>query len=228
MQFPMAYDKTAQTGEYDISRKKIMLKKIIAFFVVSVLILASVMVVRHYFYILDSYYYSAEFHVNFMNNNLKSANIELVTDYFKSLKTIPKIFPFLLFAYLIKNFWLFFSKPILVSVITSAAGLYQSAVLNYISLLSIGLISFGLGIFFLGDIVPLFFKKKGWQDVPAFKKYITYGITGALFSIPIMPIVIPAFLSALIRIGIKPAATIMLVSFVIRLFLLISFPNIFI
>ncbi len=149
-------------------------------------------------------------------------------DYFKSFKSVPKIFPMLLFTYLIQNFWVLFSKPILVAAIISAAGLAESVALNYISLLLTGLISFWLGIFFLGDIVLLFLKKKCLQDVSASKKYITYGITGALFSIPIMPVIIPAFLSALIRIRIKPMVMIMLVSFIIRLLLLISLPNIFI
>lgn len=224
----MTYDTTKQTAEYEISRKKIVLKKIAALVFLALLGLVSAMVVRHYFYVLDSYYYSAEFHVNFMKNNLGSGNIELITDYFKSLKTMPKIFPFLLFAYLIKNFWLFFSKPILVSAITSAAGLYQSAVLNYISLLFIGLISFGLGIFFLGDILPLLLKKKDWMDVSPSKKYITYGIAGALFSMPVMPVIIPAFLSALVRIRVKSLLMIIMAGSLIRLLLLISLPDAFI
>jgi len=224
----MAYDKTGATGRYEISRRKILFKKTIAFVVFAFLILVSIMVVRHYFYILDSYYYSAEFHVNFIMNNLRSANIALFIDYFSSLKTTPKIFPMLLFAYFIQNFWVLFSKPILVAAITSAAGLPQSAVLNYMGLLFSGIISFWLGIFFFGDIFPMLFKKQDWQDVSALKKNMTYGITGALFSTPIMPIIIPAFFSALVRIRIKSMLMIMMVCFMIRLLLLISFQNFFI
>ena len=113
MEFPVTYEKIGYTGKSVISRRNILLKKCIAFIVLVVLVLVAVKVAHHYFYILDSYYYSGEFHVNFIKNNLGSGNIELVTDYFASIKTIPKIFLFLLFAYLIKNFWLLFSKPIL-------------------------------------------------------------------------------------------------------------------
>jgi hypothetical protein len=208
--------------------KKIFLKKVTALAVLAILILVSIMVVRHYFYVLDSYYYSAEFHVNFMKNNLRIANIELFTDYFESLETITKIFPMLLFSYLIQNFWVLFSKPILVSVTTSVVGLPPSTVLNYISLLLTGLISFWIGIFFFGDILPVLFKRKDWQDVSASRKYIAYGITGALFSVPIMPVIVPAFLGALARIRIRSVIMIMMIGSMIRLLLLITLSNAFI
>lgn len=224
----MTYDKIGHADNNFISRKKILFRKGIALILFAVLIVISIIVVRHYFYILDSYYYSAEFHINFMKNNLGNRNTELLTDYFKSLKTMPKMFTFLLFAYLIKNFWLLFSKPIFVSVITAAAGLYQSVILNYISLLLIGIVSFGIGIFFFGDILLLFFENKSWTNMSPLNKYIAYGIAGTLFSIPIVPVIIPAFLSAIFRIKIRPMIVIMMTGFMFQILLLISLPNLFI
>jgi len=228
MQFLMTYDKTVSNSTFEISRKKVLIKKTIALAVLAVVILVSIVVVRHYFYLLDSYYYSAEFHVNFLKNNLRNANIELFADYFKSLQTIPKIFSMILLAYFIQNFWILFSKPILVSAITSAVGLPQSVALNYISLLLTGFLSFGLGIFLLGDIIPFFLKKKNWLDVSASRKFIACGIAGTLFAIPILPVIIPAFLSALMRIRIAPMLMIMIAGFMTRLFLMISLPYVFI
>lgn len=228
MQIRMTYNKTGRTGEYEISRKRIVLKKIVALAVLAVLALVSVKVFSHYSYLLDSYYYSAEFHVNFMKNNLRSANTELLVDYFKSLETIPKILPLLLFAHIVQNFWVVFSDPVLVAAITSVAGLPQSTALNYASLLLTGLIAFGLGVFFLGDILPVFLKKQDVHDLSVSKKYAACGIAGILFSVPLMPVVIPAFLSALFRIRVKPVLIIMIAGFTIRILLLISLPDIFI
>lgn len=226
MPFPMTYGRTQLSSTFVTSRRKVLLKKTLALVVLALLIFVVFMMIRHYFYILDSYYYSAEFHVNFLKNSLRNANIELLSDYFKSLRTIPGIFPMLLLGYIIQNFWIFFSKPVLVAAITSAVGLPHSLALNYIGLLLTGIISFLVGLFFLGDIVPLLFKKKVLRDESALEKSVVYGITGTLFALPIFPIIIPAFFSALIRIRSASVLIIMMSGFIIRLLLIVSLPNI--
>jgi len=208
------------------TRKSVILKKIIVLFVISVFAIAAVLAVRHYFYILDSYYYTAEFHVLFMQNNLKNANTELYAEYFLSMKTLGKVFPMLLLSYLVQNYCLLFTKPILVAAVTSAFGIIQGALLSYASLLVTGLICFSIGIFFLGDIVPLFQNKFVLINSLNSRIFITGSLFGVLFAVPFVPIAIPATLSAFIRIPFKHILVIMTIGFMIRVIWLISAPEI--
>jgi hypothetical protein len=208
-------------------RKPVIYKKCIALAIVVILVFISLLVVRHFFYILDSYYYTAEFHVMFMKHNLRTGNVELFADYFKSLKNITSVFPMLLGSYLVQDYWLPFSRPILVSAVISAFGIKEGMALGYLSFILVGLISFGIGIFFLGDILFIFKQKMLWGNMTASVKYVTGGIAGILFAFPLIPIVLPATLGALVRMPLKRIIAIMFAAFVIRLGLLVSAPGVF-
>lgn len=185
------------------------------------------LIVRHYFYMLDSYYYTAEFHVLFMKNNLGKENLELFTDYFKSMKTVGKVFPALFTSYLIQNYRIPFSKPILVTAVVSALGIKKGIILSYINFLLIGIISFGIGIFFLGDIFPLLQRKASWINNITAKKKAIGGLFTILFAIPFFAISIPATMSALIRVSFKQILVIMSIGFIIRVIILVLKPDLF-
>jgi hypothetical protein len=218
---------TEQSPGNIAQRKPVIYKKCIALAIVVILVFIAVLVVRHYFYILDSYYYTAEFHVMFMKHNLRTGNVELFADYFKSLKNITSVFPMLLCSYLVQDYWLPFSRPVLVSAVTSAFGIKEGMELGYLSFILVGLISFGIGIFFLGDILFIFGQKTLWSNIGVSAKYLTGGVVGILFVFPLVPIVLPATLGALIRMPLKRIIVIMLAAFVVRLGLLVSAPAIF-
>jgi hypothetical protein len=207
--------------------KSLVFKKGITLAIVIILAFMATLTVRHYFYVLDSYYYTAEFHVLFMKNNLKAGNVELFTDYFKSLDTVIKAFPMLLGSYLVQNYLLPFSKPILVTSVISALGISKGIVLNFISLILVGFISFGLGIFFFGDILPFLQKKIFRLNMILSRPYFTNGALGILFALPFVPVVLPATVSALIRIPVKRLVSIMIMGFTIRLVLLVLIPQMF-
>ncbi len=228
MEIFMAQDKTIQNSGNTFPENALFRKKALALFIIAFLLFISFLIVRHYFYILDSYYYSAEFHTNFMLHNLRDANLELVTEYFKSLATAPKILPMLLYACLIQNGWVLFSKPILVPAVAGALGLPQSAALSFFSFIFTGLVFFGIGVFFLGDILPLLLKRQSLENVSPSKKYSIYGIAGALFAFPVIPLIVPSLFSALVRVRIKPFFVIMLSCVIVRLLLLISLQEVFI
>jgi hypothetical protein len=208
-------------------RKPLFYKKCIALALVILFAFIAVLVVRHYFYILDSYYYTAEFHVMFMKHNLRTGNVELFADYFKSLQNMTSVFPVLLGSYLVQDYWLPFSRPILVSAVISALGATEGIVLGYLSFILVGLISFGLGIFFLGDILFIFQQKMLWRNTAVSAKYLTGGVLGILFAFPPVPIVLPSTLSALVRIPLKRVIVIMLAGFTFRIGLLVLAPGIF-
>jgi hypothetical protein len=208
-------------------RKPVIYKKCIALALVILLALTAVLFIRHYFYILDSYYYTAEFHVMFMKHNLRTGNVELFTEYFKSLKNITSVFPLLLGSYLVQDYWLPFSRPVLVSAVISAFGIKEGMALGYLSFILVGLISFGIGIFFLGDILFIFRQEMLWGNIRASVKYLTGGVIGILFAFPLVPIVLPATVGALIRMPLNRIIVIMLAGFTIRLGLLVLAPGIF-
>ena len=209
-------------------KKPVFYRKCIALGAVILFAFISVLVVRHYFYILDSYYYTAEFHVMFMKHNLRTGNVDLFADYFRSLKNVTSVFPMLVGSYLVQDYWLPFSKPILVPAVISAFGNTEGMTLSYLSFILIGLISFGAGIFFLGDILFIFRPKMLWDNIRISVKYLAGGVTGILFAFPLAPVVLPATLSALFRMPLRTAFVIMCPAFVVRLVLIMFAPGIFI
>jgi hypothetical protein len=208
-------------------RKSVIYKKCIALILVVFLVIVAILVVRHFFYILDSYYYTAEFHVMFMKHNLRTGNVELFMDYFKSLKNVTSVFPMLLGSYLVQDYWLPFSKPILVPAVISAFGIKEGMALGYLSFILVGLISFGIGIFFLGDILFIFQQRMLWGNIRSSAKYLAGGLIGVLFAFPLVPIVLPATLGAVVRMPLKRITVIMSAAFVIRLGLLVSARGVF-
>ena len=82
----------------------------------------------------------------------------------------------LLLSYLVQSLWLPFTRHILFSSITLAFGLPQGVALSYTSFLVTGLICYGIGIFFLGDIIPLLREKILWTQLFVINKYLAGGI----------------------------------------------------
>jgi hypothetical protein len=192
-------------------------RKIVALLLVAVLSLAGFLIVRHYFYILDSYYYTAEFHMMFIQNNLKKADAGLFADYFRSMQSMGKVFPMLVLSYLVQSLWLPFTRHILFSSSASAFGLPQGAALNYTSFLLTGLVCYSIGIFFLGDIIPLLREKIIRTQLFVFNKYLSGGILAVLFAVPFVPISFPAVVGAFIRVPLGRILIIMFVGFALRL-----------
>jgi hypothetical protein len=210
-----------------LERNTIIIKKIIALSILIVIAVVATFIVRHYFYMLDSYYYTAEFHVLFMKNNLGKGNLELFTEYFKSMKKVEKVFPALLASYLIQNYRVPFSKPILVTSVVSALGIKKGIILSYISILLMGIISFGIGIFFIGDVLPLLKKKMTWPNTVISRGRVINSLLAFLFATPFVAVSIPATIGALIRVPFKQILIIMSTAFVIRLILLVLKPDLF-
>jgi hypothetical protein len=206
-------------------RRDIIYKKLFAFGAFFSLLALVVALINHYLYYLNSYCYTAEFYLLFVLNNLKAGNLEVFKDCLTCMSITRLAFPMVLFSHLIQNFWLPFTKQILASAAVSSYGVGIGGILTYLSFLFVGMISFGLGIFFLGDIVPYLTKKNG--NVRVWLNHRSGIPFTLLFAVPYFPILIPGILGGLFRIPLGKFCRLIVIAFGIRLVWLVTFPQMF-
>jgi len=159
---------------------------------------------------LNSYVYTAEFHWLFLTGNLKSANISLLSEYFKALGPLDCL-PNLLLSQVISTFINPFSWPVLAFSIVNAFGPGTAILLNLISASSIGLCTYGLGLFFSGDILALTCKK--YISPPRWMMPALF----ILFCIPYITILLPAILAAFFQVKLKYFFMLMITGLLIRI-----------
>lgn len=215
-----------QTGMSE-KRKKVILRKLLILSSFLLLCIAAFFVSQHYFYMLDSYYYTAEFHYFFMTNNIERGNVALFTDYFGSLGTLAKTFSMLSVSYVIQSYLLPFSPPVLSFAISEAFGMLKGSLLSYLSLFVVGIFSFGLGIFFLGDILPtLQHRVTHLRLFSAGSKNIFTGVFfAALFALPFVAVSIPAIVASFMRFRFRTISLIMLFGLAFRILWIFSFSE---
>jgi len=185
---------------YETKQKSLLKAKLIILAVFIVFTLSGFFLVRHYFYMLDSYAYTAEFHYLFMLNNLKNSDLGLFVDYFKSLGNVTSVFYMLLFGSFIQAFIAPFTSPVLTFAVSSTVGSLKGFFLSYASLLIVGISAFWIGTFFLGDIVPFLKKRYPTFSEQLSNSIFTYCTITFIMSIPFVSIAFPTVLGALIRI----------------------------
>ena len=144
--------------------------------------------------VLDSYLYGLEFHVMFFKNNIRNGNIALLSEYFGTLGPVAG-FPNLLLAEFINHYILLYAAPSLAISLAAAFGKVSGFLLCLIASAVVALVSYGLGRFFLGDILPSFniSIKRDWRLDAAW---------GTLFAVPMLTILCPAILASFFRIRI--------------------------
>ncbi|MCB2183280.1 MAG: hypothetical protein KQH63_14700 [Desulfobulbaceae bacterium] len=195
--------------------KKSLTVKAAILLLLACLLFIVIFLVKRYFYILDAYVYTWEFHLLFAVNNLKKANLELYTEYLQSLGALGSL-PFLFLAHSIQNVYLPFSKHILFAASTQAFGFPIAIVASLLSFLILGCTSYGIGNFFLGDLVPLVSGEK----YKKFRKKMTVSalfFLPATFAVPAIPISLLALLSAFLKIPFIRTIQFMAIGFSIRI-----------
>lgn len=175
-----------------------------------VLISMGYLTVQHFFYFLNSYIYTAEFHWLFMVNNLKAGNIPLMTEYFKTLGPIACI-PNLLLAHGVNTFFALLSWPALAESTITAFGPGVGIILTWAGTGLISLCAFGLGIFFLGDIWAIIGRRL--SSHPEWEVLIPV----SLLCVPYVTTAIPALSAAFFRIRFKTFIPIMAFSLCLRM-----------
>lgn len=218
-------DRVMEQGRYgNFSSIKPALKRkgVVLFVMLSVIVTASLIVYK-YFYYLDAYFYTYEFYWLFNVRNLQAANIELFAEYFSPMGITTEALPQLIFSHFIQNYFLPLSKPILVAAATLAYGTGLGLFFSFLSLVTVGMLSFGLGMFLFGDILP--FLKGGkierFQGTIAGPAALSLPL---LFSIPFIPISVIAIVGAAFKISLRRITQFMLIGFSLRLFLLLTMP----
>jgi hypothetical protein len=178
---------------------------------------ACVWTVRHYFYILDAYYYTAEFHVLFMLNNLKKANMGVFIEYFNSLGSPLAAAPSLFLAHLVQNVWALFSKPILPTVAILSLGGPSGAAATFTVLFLVGLLFYGLGLFFFGDLLAFVLGARNKDQASHRKSVEALSILG--LAAPYLPLFIAMIPAAIFRVPWKRMMMVLACGLVIRMVL---------
>lgn len=217
-----------ENTKIDYDFKKSLVKKTIISGVIFVVACIITGVVHHYFYYLDAYLYTYEFYWLFNIKNIEAANTALFIEYFKPMGISTEALPQILLSYLIQNYYLPFSKPILVSAVKSAFGTGLGFFFNYIALILTSFISFLIGSFFLGDILPIL---KG-KEFGNFRQKITSSIPVSFilplfFSIPWIPVSLVAVAGAFFKFPTLTMGRFMLFGLFIRVLWLLATPSSF-
>jgi Fe-S oxidoreductase/uncharacterized membrane protein YdjX (TVP38/TMEM64 family) len=152
--------------------------------------------VERFMYILDAYVYTAEFHLLFMQSNLEKANIPLFSEYFHSLGPLRGL-PHLVLACFVQNVLKPLTPPILIPSLTAAFGWLRGGLVGVVGMSLTALLFFGIGRFFLGEIMPLLRRSR------ASLSRIAEGATWVLLAAPVVPLVLPAVLGAVTRIRLR-------------------------
>lgn len=149
--------------------------------------------IERFMYVLDAYVYTAEFHFLFMQSNLEKANLPLFSEYFHSLGPLRGL-PHLVLACFVQNVLKPLSPPILIPALSAAFGSLRGGIVGFAGMGLTALLFFGLGRFFLGEVLPLLRRSRA-----SFSR-VTEGTTWALMAVPFVPLALPALLGAVTRI----------------------------
>ncbi|MBU1193352.1 MAG: VTT domain-containing protein [Proteobacteria bacterium] len=173
--------------------------------------------VQHFMYLLDSYLYTAEFHAMLIKNNLLESNVQIFKEYFKALGpagTMLTLMAGTVFNTL-NGFW---PRPILHIGVNQAFGTGLGGLISLVAFLAAGLIFYGMGRFFLGEILPLTRKTKA----PLSRAVAP--ILGLLMIIPHIPLAFPAVLAAFTRVRFRTLCLVLLAALLIRTGILMVLP----
>ena len=207
--------------------RSVLYRKIMALAFLLLFAAGAFIVVRHYFYILDSYYYTSEFHYLFITNNLKEGNLEKFVDYFSSMKTGRQAGAMVFLSHLTQNVMLPFSKQILFGATAGAFGIVKGTLLSYASLFLVGLLTFGIGMFFLAEVLPFLTEKKV-LNCKAWANSTVVRLFPAIVAVPWVPVSAVAILAALFRLPFRRYTLFMAVGLVIRTLWLLIMPGFFV
>ena len=183
---------------------------------IGTLTVITVLVINHYFYILDAYIYTGEFHLMFITNNLKATKIELFSEYLKPM-SLSYALPICLTGMCYSGIGVPSSQIALVSATTEAFGIVTSFLFGLAGFFVLGFLTYGIGTLFLGDIVP-FLKRKNYLQYLQTIETPAAIILPLSFAVPLVPIAYAAVGGAFFKVPFKRMSQFMLIGFTIRIF----------
>lgn len=209
--------KTALTQGNNVVKKGIILA------IIAAIALGGYRLVMYYWYVLDSYFYIGEFYILFASHNLKSANLDIFKECLACMNPMSSGFLMVLYSHFVQNFWLPFTKQILPLAAIASYGLSVGSLFTYLSFLIVAIASFGLGVFFFGDIIP-FIQSKVKRDYSTFLAQISVMPLAALMAIPYIPISFVGITGGAIRIPLKNVLILTALGVAVRAAWLIFLP----
>jgi hypothetical protein len=197
---------------YNLKKSLIVKALIIAAIVLFALMI--VYVIRRYFYILDAYVYTGEFHLLFIKNNLHAAKLEHVTEYFRPMSFFIAL-PIFMAGTCYVGLDSSSSEHVLMQAAVHAFGGPVSFLFGVLGFFFLGLLSFGIGSLILGDIVPLLMKGRyaGYQVRLKKPAFIFFPL---VFALPFVPVVLTAVIGSVSRVPLTRILQCMLVGFIMR------------
>lgn len=179
-------------------------------------------IVYRYFYILDAYIYTGEFHLLFITNNLTAGKVELFNEYLKPMSALFAL-PICLTSACYSGMVFPATDRVLIEATAAAFGAPQTVFFGLAGFLLLGAMSYGAGALLFGDIMP--FLRRG-----AYGEYLLRITTPAAiifplgYAIPWLPIAYLAAGGAFFKVPFNKMLQLMLIGFTVRIFWLLVTP----
>lgn len=177
--------------------------------------------VLRYWHILDAYVYTLEFHIMFQANNLAAANLRLFTEYFRDMGLRGQLWVMALLSLFIQNFRLPWTPPVVGLALVAAFGPAAGSLVSFLLLLVLGWCCFGLGIFFLGDILPLRLGEEWWRSRWQGARWLKPLFLGAL-ALPVVPLSLIGAAGGLLRLPLLAYAWLLPLGIAVRTVLVLG------
>jgi len=213
---------TAITPTVTYNFKKSLITKAVIVAAVTILAATVFYIIRRYFYILDAYVYTGEFHLLFITKNMHMTKLELFTEYLKPMSFLMAL-PICLTGTCYAGLDPSSSQQVLIQATTDAFGAPMSFLFDFLGFFVLGLLSFGIGSLILGDIVPLAVRNCYSDYLDKLKKPALF-IFPIAFALPFVPIIITSLVGAIAKVPFARIVQFMLAGFMLRTLVLMLFP----
>lgn len=173
-----------------------------------------------YFYVLDAYVYTWEFHYRFWVNNLQGGDLAKFTQYLAAMSAAGQGGLMLILAQGVQAFLLPLNEPLLVEAARQAYGTVAGGVAALAANGFAALATFGAGWFFLGDLLPLVRRKRRSEAA----KWGAAGLVTVALAIPWVPLLAAGLAAGLSRPGLHRALIALGAGIVVRVGWVLATP----
>jgi len=160
-----------------------------------------VWLIQHYFYAVDAYVYTWEFHYRLWVNSLRAADLAKLTEYLAAMRPAGQGGVLLALAQGVQTFRLPLSAPLLVEAARLAYGVFAGGLAAWVANGLAALAACGAGWFLLGDVLPVARREPRAGVVEAWAAWL---ITVAL-AVPWVPLLAAGLAAGLLRPGLRRA-----------------------
>jgi uncharacterized membrane protein YdjX (TVP38/TMEM64 family) len=180
-----------------------------------------VWLVWRYFYLLDAYVYTWEFHYRFWVNNLRAGDLAKFAQYLTPMAPAGPGGAMLALAQAVQAFQLPLTPPLLTEAARQAYGTLAGGLASWVAHVWATLLSSGAGWLLLGDLLPL----AGRRTAPAAPQHPAAWVPALALALPWVPLLVPGFLWGLLRPGWRQALAGAALGAAVRVLWLLALPG---